>query len=121
MSMADRGWRDSTENYADSYVLNVTGTTATALMGQDYKQPVALVGISITLNTSVGSGDVVLRDGSATGDADSQAWRLVVASGNNGPFHATTMFARPLAFNSGIVVSATTVTGSISLLYKARY
>lgn len=121
MSLGDRGWRDSAENYCDGYVINVAGTTATAVMGVDYKQPVALLGFTVSVNPSVASGDVVILDGSATGDSNPQKWRIVIASAANQTFSHTQLFARPLAMDSGLIVSATTVTGAISLLYKPRY
>lgn len=121
MSMGDRGWRDSTENYCDSYVINIAGTTATAIQGQDYKQPAALFGISFTPGEAGTTGDIVLRDGSATADSDAQAWRTVVSSGTVTFQSYVFEFTRGLTFNSGIVVSATTVTGALSLLYKPRY
>lgn len=121
MSMADRGWRDSTENYADGYVINISGSTATAVNGIDFLQPVALVGITVAVNPSVASGDVVILDGSATADTNPQKWRVVVASAASQVYNCNVMFPRPLALNSGLIVSATTVTGAVSLLYKTRY
>lgn len=122
MSMAERGWRDSTENYCDGYKLTVNGSTATAVNGQDYKQPTAVFGLSITINTSVGSGLVTLVDGSATADAgDSRKWQVDLASGNGGPYTYQVAFARGLVFDTGLIISASTITGSVSLLYKPRY
>ena len=120
MSMGDRGWRDSTENYCDGYTLDVNGSTATAVQGNTYKQPAAIFGISVTLNTSIGSGEVAINDSSATGDADPEVWSIAIASGTV-PYTYTAMFPRGLACNNGIVVTATTVTGDVVLLYKSRY
>jgi len=122
MSMGDRGWRDSTENYCDGYALKVVGSTATAILGNSYSQPMALFAISVAANPSVGSGLVDFIDSSATGDADTTIWSVKIASGNSDGFQAYTMaFPRGLALNNGLVITATTVTGSISVLYKARY
>lgn len=121
MGMGDRGFRDSTENYCDSYVINISGSTATAVQGIDYKQPAAIFGFSFTPGEAGTTGDVVLLDGSATADANPQVWRAVISSGTvNFPQYGL-MFARPLLVTAGIIVSATTVTGAFSLLFKPRY
>ena len=121
MSMGDRGWRDSTENYCDGYVLNVAGTTATALQGQDYKQPAAIFGISFTPGEAGTTGDISILDGSATADTNPQTWRSIVSSGTVTFQSYIFEFPRGLVFNTGIIVSATTVTGALSILYKSRY
>lgn len=120
MSMGDRGWRDSTENYCDPYVIKINGSTATAIQGNSYKQPAAIFGFSVSVNPSVATGQVDIIDSSATGDADATVWSCIIASGAT-PYDYTFPFPRGLACNNGIVITATTVTGSINLLYKSRY
>jgi len=125
MSLAGRTWHDSTENYCDGYVLKVSGSTATAILGNSYSQPVSIFGISITVNSEVSTGLVDFRDSSATGDNDPTIWSVRITSGSIvgvAGFQQYVMpFYRGLTFNNGIVITATTVTGSISVLYKARY
>lgn len=121
MSMGDRGWRDSTENYCDGYTLKVNGSTATAIIANSFSQPATIFGISVSVNPAIGSGQVDIRDSSATGDNDTTVWSIIVASAASQTYTYVMPFPRGLACNNGIVVTATTVTGSISLLYKARY
>lgn len=121
MSMGDRGWRDSQENYADGYVINISGTTATAIQGIDYKQPAAIFGISFTPGEAGTTGDISFLNGSATGDTNPQVWRAVVSSGTVTFQPYVFEFTRGLVFDTGIIVSATTVTGALSILYKSRY
>lgn len=121
MSMGDRGWRDSQENYCDGYVLNIAGSTATALQGQDYKQPACIFAISFTPGESVTTGDISFLNGSATADTNPQIWRAVISSGTVAFPPYVVDFARGLVFDTGIIVSATTVTGALSVQYKSRY
>lgn len=121
MGISERGWTDRIENYCDGWTKRIIGTTSTAVLGQDYAQPAVVYAITVSFNTSVGSGDVVLVDGSATGDAnDARRWTIHLASGANRAVE-TVPFPRGLVFETGLIVSATTVTGSVSLLYKPRY
>lgn len=118
----DRTWADRIENYADGYLLAVAGTTATGAHGTDLKQPMVVYSVTLTLNASLGSGDVSLVDGSATGDAgDTRRFRAVVASAAGASFSAHYMFPRGMVFDTGLLVSATTVTGAVTLTYKMRY
>lgn len=121
MSMGDRGWRDSTENYCDSYVLKVSGSTATGLLGQGIVQPIALFGISVTPTEAGTTGLVDILDSSATANADPTVWSVGIASGTVTFPNYVFEFPRGLALTAGLVITATTVTGSISLLYKPRY
>lgn len=121
MSMGDRGWRDSTENYCDSYVLNIAGSSATAMLGRDYLQPVVLFGISFTPGEAGTTGDISFLNGSATADTNTQLWRAIVSSGTVTFQSYVYEFPRGLVFDTGLIVSATTVTGALSLLYKSRY
>lgn len=120
MPFGDRGWRDSIENYCDGYVLKVNGSTATSAPGAG-SAPVALYAISITVNPSVGSGQVDIIDSSATANADTTVWSVAIPSAASQVFSYEAMLPRGLALNNGLVITATTITGSISLLYKQRY
>ena len=120
-NMGNRGWNDKLENYCDGYVIKVVGSTATAIQGDSYIQPAAIYGLSIAVNPSVGSGLVDIIDSSATGNADTTVWSVRIASGADKSTFYHMNFPRGLACNNGIVVTATTITGSISLLYKPRY
>ena len=122
MGLGDRGWSDKLENYADSYLLALTATTVTAIQGQDYKQPAVVYSLSICVNPSTGSGDVTLVDGSATADSgDTRKIRVAISSAISQNFAYHAAFPRGIAFNTGIIVSATTCTGAITVTYKSRY
>lgn len=121
MSLGDRGFRDSTENYCDSYIWNINGSSATGVLGQAISQPIAVFGISVTLNAAVGSGDFSLVDASSTGDTTPVLWKVTVSSGSAAGYRYDFPFPRGLAFNNGLVLSAATVTGTICVLLKARY
>lgn len=123
MGIGDRGWSDRSENYADGYTISVNGTTATAIIASagDVLSPAVLYSITVSVNPAVGSGEVALLDTSATGDATGQKYRVRIASAASQVFHNTDSFPRGLVFEKGIVVSALTVSGAISLTYKARY
>ncbi len=124
MGLGDRGWVDRAENYVDGYTKLLTASTADNLLGIDINQPIVVFSVTLSVSQALASGDLVLVDTSATGDAGTSKWRVVVASGvttdrNFGVIHAA--FPRGLAFDSGVVVSGTTVTGSVAITYKARY
>lgn len=123
MGIGNRSWNDKNENYTDAYTLRISGTTATAIMGKDYKQPAVVYGLTFSCNPIVGSGDIVLVDGSATADSgDSRLFICTIATATNStPFVQCVNFLKGLVFNSGIIVSATTVSGAINLEYKPRY
>ena len=125
MGLSESGWSDRVENYADMWSLNVNGTTATAVQGGDSTgdsiQPTILYSISISVNPSVGSGDVTIKDGPGTATAGTQVHRAVIASAASQTFEQSVSFPRGLICTGGIIVSATTVTGSISLTFKQRY
>ena len=122
MPIAERGWSDRNENYADSYSKAIVGTTATAIMGVDYTQPAVIYSLSVYVGNAGATGDVMLVDGSATGDAgDTRVLRVHIASGAGGEQGRHLIFPRGLIFDKGIIVSATTVTGAVSLTYKPRY
>lgn len=119
MTMGDRGWRDSTENYCDYWSLTIVGSTATAISGQGL-QAIALVGGSITVNPGTASGSIQILDSSATANADPVVATFNISTGTQSYVLPLT-FARPVALNNGLVVTAATVTGSINLVYKVRY
>lgn len=128
MPMAERSWNDSRENYVDGYVLDFTATTVTAInsSGQSpyLSRPIVLFGITVTLSQAGASGDIALVDGTASADTgDTRKWRGVISSAittdRNNAFHVG--FPRGLFFDKGIMVSATTVTGAISLQYMNRF
>ena len=120
-NMAERSWQDREENYADGYTLSIKGTTATALVSDGIAQPVVLYSVSVMANAALGSGEVVLKDSSASADADNTGrYRVAWASGA-GTFQHGASFPRGMVFNQGLIVSALTVTGAVNLTYKARY
>jgi len=126
MPLGDRGWNDRQENYADGYLLNVVGTTATGLDSSGdspYRsRPLVVYSVTVTVNPAVGSGDVALIDGTATADSgDTRLFRCKVASGAGQVFAEHFAFPRGLVFDKGLIVSATTVTGDIGITYKQRY
>lgn len=123
MGLGDAGWNDRVENYADGWTKRVTASTAENLVTTgNIKQPVVVYSITVTVSQGATvSGDVSLVDTSATADAGTARWRGVIssASPNAGMLHAD--FPRGMRFDDGVVVSATAVTGAISITYKPRY
>lgn len=123
MALGDRGWTDRAENYVDSYVKSVAASTADNVMGIDVNQPVVVFSVTIAHSQALASGDLTLVDTSATGDAGTAKFRAVIASAATtsrpGPFHVA--FPRGIYFDSGLIVSATDVTGAITVTYKPRY
>lgn len=126
MSMAENGWNDRQENYADGWRKVLTATTADSVVTTgDEVRPVVVYSVTLSVSQNNASGDISLIDGSASGDAgDTRRWSWMVASGATterdvGGLHAT--FPRGIVFDTGLIVSATTVTGHISITYKARY
>lgn len=116
-----QSWRDSSENYVNSYSINIKGSTATAAhLSEDVTIPCALYSVSLYLNPSVGSGEVSLRDGRGTGTAGNTRWSATVASAASQVYAISEMFTRGVVFASGIVVSAVTVTGNVNLTFKQR-
>lgn len=126
MALGDRSWSDRSENYADGYLLAVAGTTATAINSSGNSpylaRPVVVYSLTVSVNPSVGSGDVSLVDGTASADAgDTRRFRVIIASGVGTQVAEHFEFPRGIVFDAGLIVSATTVTGAISLTYKNRY
>lgn len=124
MGLGDAGWNDRKENYADGYTKSVAASTAENVVGIDIKQPVVVYSITIAASQNNASGEVALVDGSATGDSgDTRRFRAVVASAattdRQGAFHCD--FPRGIKFETGLIVSAATLTGAVSLSYKPRY
>lgn len=102
-------WNSKSENIADSYTVNLTGTEATAITGQAVAVPTTLY--SITIVGGAGSLRVLLHDASSTGDT-SLVWHGLVGA----TAMQTSYFPRGLKFSKGIVVSATgAALSSISL------
>lgn len=121
MSLGNKSWNDKVENYGDGYNLVLSGTIATGVYGTQLQQPVVVYAITVTLSQNAGaSGSVVLVDGSATADSgDPRRFTSVFASGQNSVLVQN--FPRGIVFNSGCIVSATTVTGALNLNCIARY
>jgi hypothetical protein len=129
MGLGEASWHDSNENYADGWTKFVSASTAENVVGvliggTDYKQPVVVYSITVAASQAVASGEVVLVDGSATGDSgDTRRFRCVIASAattdRQGPAHFD--FPRGIRFDTGLIVSAATLTAAISLTYKPRY
>lgn len=121
MPFGDKSWSDRAENYAGGYTKNITGTTSTTVMEVDYTQPAVVYSFTVAVGNAGATGEVSLIDGSATADTDTTMFAMKVASGlgEQGTQHFT--FPRGISFDKGIVISATTVTGNVSLTYKRRY
>ena len=126
MPMAEKSWNDRNENYADGWRKVLTATTADSVITTgDEVRPAVVYSVTVSVSQTNASGDIVLVDGSATGDSgDTRRWSAVIASGvstdrNVGVIHAD--FPRGIVFDTGLIVSATTVTGHISITYKMRY
>ena len=125
MGMAERSWADNKENYADGYTLSLNASTADNVIGIDIKRPVVVYSITLTPSQNNASGEVALVDGSATGDSgDTRKFRFTVTSGgtttrNPAVLHAD--FPRGIVFETGLIVSAATCTGALSISYKPRY
>jgi len=120
--LAGQGWVDSMENYAQGYTINIKGSTATAAhLSEDVTIPCALYAITLSLNPSVGSGEVTLKNGKGTATAGSNIWTADIASAASSTYHLHATFPRGMVFSSGIIVSAVTITGNVNLLFKQRY
>jgi hypothetical protein len=124
MGMAERTWQDRAENYADGYSKQLTASTAENVIGIDVKRPVVVYSVTLCPSQNNASGEVVLVDGSATGDSgDSRRFRVTVASAattdRQGIAHAD--FPRGIVFETGLIVSAATCTGALNISYKPRY
>lgn len=122
MPLGDRSWRDSTENYVDAYTIRVNGTTATGVSGTDLAQPHVVYSVTLAVSQAGSTGDFALVDGSATGDSgDARIFRTRVASGTSGERTQHFAFPRGLVCDTGLIVSATTITGDVTIGYKRRY
>ena len=120
--LAGQSWLDSQENYAQGYTINIKGTTATAAhLSEDVTIPCALYAVTLALNPSVGSGEVTLKNGKGTATAGSNVWTAEIASAASQTYVLHATFPRGMIFSSGLIVSAATITGSVSLLFKQRY
>lgn len=125
MAIADRGWSDRAENYVDSWALAISGTTATAINSSGNSpyldQPIVIYSLTVSVNPAVGSGDVSLIDSTSSGDVTPLMVRMVIASAASQTYTETISFPRGLVFGSGVLVSATTITGAVTISYKDRY
>lgn len=120
--LAGQSWVDSIENYAEGYTINIKGSTATAVhLSNDVTIPCALYAITLSLNPSVGSGEVTLKNGRGTASAGDNKWTAEIASAASQVYSLHAVFPRGMVFASGLIVSAATITGSVNLLYKQRY
>lgn len=127
-TLGENGWNDRLENYADGYTRNFTLSTAdNVIVSGNWAQPAVVYSVTLTISQNGASGDFVLVDGSATADSgDTRKWRAIFASGaavatnrDEVMLHAT--FPRGIVFNTGLIVSAATLTGACSISYKARF
>ena len=119
---AGQGWSDSRENYVDGYTIDIKGTTATAAhFSEDVTIPCALYSITLALNPSIGSGEVTLKNGKGTATAGDNKWTAKIASAASQVYMLHATFPRGVVFSSGIIVSAATITGNVSLSFKQRY
>lgn len=124
MSLGDRGWADRYENYADGWTKSLAVSTAENVLGVDVNQPVVVYSITIAPSQNNASGEIALVDGSATGDSgDTRRFRYTIASAatTDRPSGLHCDFPRGIVFDTGLIVSGATMTGSVSLTYKARY
>lgn len=122
MSLGDRSWSDRAENYVDGYTINIKGTTATAAVAViDQTHPAVVYSLSVSVNPAVGSGEVSLRNGPGTATAGDTIYAVNVASAASSIYEHIMAFPRGVVFASGIVISATTISGSVNLTYKQRY
>ena len=126
MPMAENGWSDRAENYADGWRKVLTATTADSVITTgDEIRPAVVYSVTLSVSQTNASGDLSLVDGSASGDSgDTRKWSCAIASGvttdrNVGVIHAD--FPRGIVFNYGLIVSATTVTGHVAITYRSRY
>ena len=126
MGIAERSWCDSRENYADGWRKVLTASTADSVITTgDEVRPAVVYSITLSVSQNNASGDLSLVDGSASGDSgDTRKWSVQIASGattdrNLGVIHAD--FPRGLVFDTGLIVSAATVTGHVAITYKMRY
>ena len=122
MPLGNDRWSDSKENYVHGYYKSIVGTTSTAILGNDYLQPVVVFSLTVAIGNAGATGEVSLIDSSATADTDGTT-RIAtkIASGAGGEMGRHIAFARGVIFNKGVVVSATTITGNISISYRPRY
>ena len=118
--MNEQKWSDRAENYCDGYTIAVNGSTSTAAITQDLAQPVVLFGIAYAVNNQTASGSIAISDGPGTATAGSTLFKVSISSGANG-VSENFSFSRGLVCSAGVVLVATTITGSINLLYKTRY
>ena len=120
--LAGQSWLDSQENYVKGYSITVNGTTATAAhLDEDVTIPCAVYSVTLTLNPSVGSGEITLKDGKGTATAGSVVWRARIASAASQTYQLTQDFPRGVVFASGLIVSALTVSGTVNLTFAQRY
>jgi hypothetical protein len=122
--MGNAGWCDKRENYADGWTKSFAVSTAENVMGVDKKQSVVVYSITIGPSQALASGEIALVDGSSTGDTgDARLFRYTVASAatTDRPGGVHCDFPRGIKFETGLIVSGATVTGSVSISYKARY
>lgn len=123
MSMGNRSWDDKKENYADMYVKTVAVSTAENMVGVDLKGPVVIYSITIAHSQANASGEIALIDASATADVTPVKFRARIASAattdRQSPAHYD--FPRGIFFDTGVIVSAATLTADINVSYYKRY
>jgi len=122
-SFAEASWKDRNENYLDeTYRIRVVGTTATAvnIATGDSKQPHILYGVYLNLNPSIGSGEVVIKDGPGTATAGGVIYAVLIASAASQTYTHQASFPRGIICTGGLIVSALTITGDVNLLFKSR-
>lgn len=124
MGLAENGWEDRRENYADgAYTKILDVSTADNIMGIDVKRPIVLYNVVLSPSQTNASGMLTLVDTSATGDAGTQKFVYVITSAatTSRQSGVSIEFPRGLVFNDGLVVSALTLSGGVTLVYKARH
>lgn len=125
MGFSKKSWSDNDENYADGYTRLFSVSTADNVIATGNVAGKAVVySVTLSLSQSNASGDFALVDGSATADSgDDRKFRVVIASAatteRSNVLHAD--FPRGIVFETGLIVSAATITGAVSITYKQRY
>lgn len=124
MGLAENFWKDRQENYADGFTKTFTASTAENVLGIDIARPVIVYSVAFTVSQNNASGELALVDGSATADSgDTRKARWRVASGGTterdlGGLSNT--FPRGMIFQTGLIVSAATLTGDVTITYRPR-
>lgn len=124
MALAEDFWKDKDENYARGKAFTFNLSTAENINGIDVARPTVVYSLTMTVSQNNASGEIALVDGSATGDSgDTRLARFRVASGGTterdlGGIHAN--FPRGILFNTGLIVSAATLTGDVVISYRPR-